>query len=1193
MLTRTRKNTRQHQAPKRRIKAGNGKPATKQAHDRGLPIIVAMGASAGGLEAFDKFFSRMATDSGLAFILVPHLDARHKSAMAELVQRYTSMPVVEIADKTKISPNHVYVIPPDATLTIKQGQLRLTKPRQQPLTVDPFLRSLAEDQGENAIAVILSGSGSDGTIGVRDIKEHGGLAIAQAGTSSRFAGMPHSAVATGLVDFVLAVEAMPAKLVEYAQHLRRLRSRKLDEEFRKGARQHLIKLATLLRSRTGHDFSRYKDRTFLRRVQRRMQVVQASSVSDYLAVLRQNPQEIDLLFRDLLIGVTQFFRDRPAFQALTNDVIPLLVKDKSPADELRIWVPACATGEEVYSLAILVREALNGAKMHPKVMIFGTDIDEDALQAARAGRYSESVSHDVSTERLNRFFVREGGGYRVSGEIREMCLFSPHNLIRDAPFSRLDMISCRNLLIYLDESLQNRVIPIFHFALRTGGFLFLGASENVSQHGKLFARLDGKFRIFKARPVNGLRPILDLPLQTASARAVAAPHAVALPKAEVSVSHRAARAMEAHAPAYVVLDEEHDIVHFSGRTGKYLQPSPGAASLNLFAILDKNLRPEVRAVLHKAARTGQRVVQKNVGLMEPGGLHAVNVIAEPLPENPGEPRYTILIFQEAGAVPPPDNISSSPEEKAEKVETFAYLENELQSTRERLQTSIEELEASNEELKASNEESQSVNEELQSANEELESSKEELQSVNEELETVNAELNSKIEGLERANNDRKNLLESTQIATLFLDNELHIRGFTPAVADIFHVIETDHGRPITDIATRLAYEPLEKDMRRVMRTLTAIEGEVALTDGSAIYIMRILPYRTTSDFIGGLVITFVDITARKRNEEDLARLAAIVESSRDAIIGMSADGTILTWNHGAELIYGYSAAEAVGRSLSLVIPADRPDELRMMIERAKRPRLGQLIETLREAKDGRRICVSSTVSPVRDPKGRIIALSAIERDISERKAAEEHQAMLLAELNHRVKNTLTTVLSLSTRTLRNSASLNDFQQTFEGRIRALAKTHDILAANNWAGAELETIVITALAPFRERGERMVVSGEKVILKASAALILAIMLHELTTNAVKYGALSSERGRIEVSWETDLRAKTLSIRWQERDGPKVGKPNRRKGFGMSLIERGMAHELRGNAAFDFRSAGLRCALEMPLAEVTAPVLPSIK
>jgi two-component system CheB/CheR fusion protein len=764
-----------------------------------------------------------------------------------------------------------------------------------------------------------------------------------------------------------------------------------------------------------------------------------------------------------------------------------------------------------------------------------------------------------------------------------MCLFSPHNLIRDAPFSRLDLISCRNLLIYFDESLQNRVIPIFHFALRTGGYLFLGSSENVSQHGKLFAKVDGKFRIFKARPANGARPVLDLPLHTASYRAVAAHTNIpSLVRAEDSISHRASRAMEAHGPAFVVLDEDHDVIHFSGRTGKYLQPSAGAASLNLFAILETSLRPEVRAVLHKAAHTGKRVVQKNVAL--PGGVagQTINIIAEPLPENDGERRYTLLIFQDAVAARP----LSPSKENTEKAETITYLENELQATRERLQASIEELEASNEELKASNEEAQSVNEELQSANEELESSKEELQSVNEELETVNAELNSKIEGLERANNDRKNLLESTQIATLFLDNELRIRGFTPAITDIFHVIDADQGRPITNIATRLSGEQLERDMRRVMRTLGPVEEEVALSDGSAIYLMRILPYRTTAGFIGGLVITFVDITARKRNEEDLARLAAIVESSRDAVIGMSNNGTIQTWNQGAERIYGYSAAEAVGRSLSLVIPADRPDELRALLERAKRPRIGQPIETQRETKDGKRIHVSSTVSPVRDAKGKIIAISAIERDVTERKQAEEHQALLLAELNHRVKNTLTTVLSLSTRTLRNSASLADFQETFEGRIRALAKTHDILAANNWAGAELESIVITALAPYRERGERMVVSGDKIMLKASAALILAIMLHELATNAVKHGALSTERGRVEVSWETELRAGTISIRWQERDGPKVTAPSRRKGFGLTLIERGMTHELRGNAAFDFRSAGLRCALEMPLVEVTA-------
>jgi two-component system, chemotaxis family, CheB/CheR fusion protein len=1149
--------------------------------------IVGMGASAGGLEAFERFFSRMPADSGLAFVLVPHLDARHKSAMTDLLKRYTAMPVVEIADGMAVEANRVHIIPPNGTLTIEGASLRVATPRALGNTIDTFLRSLAEDQHENAIGVILSGSGSDGTLGIKAIKEHGGLAVAQTSPSSRFDSMPHSAVATGLVDYVLPVEEMPERLVEYARHLATLRDRKSAEALLEGGRKSLVRIYTLLRSKTGHDFSRYKDSTFVRRVQRRMQIAQVASVAAYIELMRKDPRETELLFRDLLIGVTHFFRDPAAFEVLEREVIPKLIADRGPEDQIRVWVAGCATGEEAYSLAILLREQLTRAEATPKVQIFATDIDDQALELARLGRYHDTIARDVSPERLQRFFLRDGEFYRVAKDIREMCIFSVHNLIKDAPFSRLDLISCRNLLIYLDASLQNRVMPLFHFALRHGGYLFLGPSENVSQHSKLFTKIDNRYRIFKARAVAVERGAIEFPLAAAPHRNQAPlEKGAAAATIEETVRRRAIRLVESYAPAYVVVDDHYDVLHFSGRTGKYIQPSPGAASLNLFNLLETSLRPEVRSALHKAMTAGQKVVQDNVFVAVNGGRQAVSIIVEPVPTGDDGGRFFLVLFQDAGPVKERGTAEPRPGSDGQNDEIIGHLEAELLATRERLQTTVEELETQNEEMKASNEEFQSVNEELQSSNEELETSKEELQSVNEELETVNAELSSKVESLERAINDRKNLLDSTQIATVFLDNSLHIKSFTPALTDIFRLIDSDYGRPITDIVSKLGYRDLERDMHNVLRTLVRVEEEVDLADGSASYLMRILPYRTVDNVIDGLVVTFFDISERKRNEESLARLASIVATSHEAIIGMTLEGVITTWNTGAQRIFGYMPEEAIGQPWSLTMPPVTAGEYGALIGGIKRSRTATVSEAERVTKDGRILNVASTVSPIRDPTGKLIGLSAIEREITERKQAEERQRVLLAELNHRVKNTLATVVTISSQTLRHSGSVQAFQEAFEGRIHALAKAHELLAASHWTGADLRQIVRAELAPFHVGDNRVAVSGDAIVLPPSAALMLCMVFHELAINAAKYGALKNDDGRVEVNWKRDGRGRRLVIDWVERDGPAI-EPPKKDGFGLALIQRGLAHELEGRATFDFTDKGLRCSLEIPLRSEAKP------
>ncbi len=586
-----------------------------------------MGASAGGLHAFQHFFSKTPADSGMAFVLVPHLDAHHKSAMVELLRSYTRMPVVEIADRARVEPDHVYVIPPNATLSIAHGTLHTMTPRSRGMTIDDFFGSLARDQGENAIGVVLSGSGSDGTVGLKAIKEAGGLTFAQAAESSAFDSMPRSAAASGSVDFILPVEDLPARLVEQVRHVAQLKKERKLDGFREEVRKNLAKIATLLRSKTGHDFTHYKEATCIRRVQRRMHVHQLTSVSDYLELLRKDAAEPEALFRDLLIGVTQFFRDVKAFEALKTRVIPKLFEDKKADDQIRVWVPGCATGEEAYSIAILLCEEMQRRDLSLKTQIFATDIDDHALEIARSGLYPEAAIRDLPAEKLNRYFTKQANAYRIVKEIREMCIFSAHNLIKDAPFSRLDLISCRNLLIYFDATLQARVLALFHFGLRQRGYLFLGSSENVTPQPKLFSRLDSRARLFKARAAEPGRVPAELPLMVPRPGQAPAPARPVTLTAQEAMTRRAQRVIEAYAPAAVLVDEHYEVLHFSGRTGRYLQPSPGAASLNLFNIVDPSLRPDLRAAVGRAMSNRKRTVRENLRLPANGGTLLMNIVA--------------------------------------------------------------------------------------------------------------------------------------------------------------------------------------------------------------------------------------------------------------------------------------------------------------------------------------------------------------------------------------------------------------------------------------------------------------------------------------------------------------------------------------------------------------------------------------
>jgi two-component system, chemotaxis family, CheB/CheR fusion protein len=1156
-------------------------------------LIIGIGASAGGLEAFRTFFANMPADSGMAFVLVQHLDPHHKSMLVDLLGRHTQMTVIEAADGMRVAVNCIFIIPPNATLTITGGALRVSKPapaREHRRPIDTFFASLAKDQGECAVCIVLSGTGSDGTLGLRKVKEHGGLSLAQADfDATAMSGMPQSAAATGLVDHIIAVREMPALLMDYQQHLHKVAPQKNVDGTRRDMSTYLAAICALLRAGTGHDFSQYKHNTLLRRIQRRMQVLRIDTVPALIERLRKDPRQVDLLFREFLIGVTQFFRDPHAFDSLQSSVIAKVLEHKGTDDPVRIWVPACATGEEVYSIAILVREAMERHGAALKVQIFGTDIDDAAVAIARAARYSKMEG--VSRDRIERWFAEDSGQYCPVREVREMCIFSTHSVVKDPPFSKLDLISCRNLLIYLETGLQDRLMQTFHYALRPGGYLCLGQSESITRNTKLFATLDKKDRIFQRRESSAETPDF---LMAAPAVAVKPGPASARTTLRVQdpIDAEVRRVMEKYSPAYVVLDRHHEILRFSGGdVARYLEPSPGTASLNLFGIVRKALRPAIRAAVQKAQKTALTVMTENTTIKIEGRSRRVKLIVEPIVKERAadgggaEAGRWIVAFQEsvAAAAKTPAG-APQPDMQA--------LEQELQTTRTQLRASVDELETSNEEMRSANEEYQSVNEELQSSNEELETAKEEMQSVNEELQTINAEMIGKNEMLTRVNSDLKNLLESTQIATIFLDDKLHIKNFTPAMTDLFHLRDTDRGRPITEIVTRMHYADLRRDVAKVLRTLAVIEHEVRIAEDETVFIMRIRPYRSVDNVIDGVVITFIDISERKRHEEAQARLAAIVESSQDAIISHAFDGAITSWNAGAEAIFGYTAVEAIGKPFSTLIPENQKDEVPQILDKLKRGERIDHFEIDRIRKDGKKIDVSLAVSPVKDTRGKVIAASTIARQFTERKAAEDHKSFLMAELDHRVKNTLMVITSLIAQTAKSMDSPGRFAEIIEGRIQALSRVHNLLNQNDWDRAALRDVIVGELAPYRAAGgENVVIDGNAdVVLTPKATQTLAMALHELSTNAGKYGALSTPAGKVDVSWSVANSRKEprLSIEWIETGGPPV-KPPTRRGFGTQLIERIVNYDLGANVQRDFHAEGVRCKIEFPLTDKTGHVL----
>jgi two-component system CheB/CheR fusion protein len=1028
--------------------------------------IVGIGASAGGVDALEGFFRGMPPDPGMGFVVVTHLNPERESLLHEIIARYTKMQVHPAADRVEVEPNTVHVLPADAIIGISGRVLKVTplsKVNRERKPIDIFFSALAQDMGEYAAAIVLSGGDGDGTLGIKAVKERGGLTMAQVadGHGPAHPDMPNSAIASGLVDFAIPVGEMGTRLVEFARSLDMLEtmastSKSPDDQALDDSSE---KIYAILRNQIGHDFAGYKTKTFLRRVQRRMHVVQIETIEGYVERLRQDPKEVNALFRDLLINVTNFFRDSVAFDKLKELVIPKLFEGRGADETVRVWIPGCATGEEVYSIAILLREHMDTLVAIPRAQVFATDIDEHALAVARAGRYPEALLDSVSPERRRRFFIGDGGSYVVSKDVRDICIFSPHSVIRDPPFSRIDLVSCRNLLIYFGPDVQSQVIPTFHYSLRQGGYLFLGTSENVSQFGDLFTPLDKKHRIFRKRDDGA--SLVRLPMTVSGLRS--SPFAHETPRARSPLSGIALRqsvesqVLDRFAPPHVVATRDGDVVYYSAKTGKYLEPAPGVPTRQLLNMARKGLRLDLRTVFREAVDTDRTVTRQGLEIeSDDGRVQSVTVTVEPILDRRGdEPLFLVLFADQGPAVS--REAAAKRTSRAAEGETL-HLERELREARERLQSLIEEYETALEELKSSNEELVSVNEELQSTNEELEASKEELQSLNEELHTVNAELNGKIEALDAANSDLQNLFESTEVATVFLDRNLVIRTFTPAVSRVFNILPGDRGRPLTDLSSRVIMPTLADDVRAVLSTGRKIERRIEQDGGVTHFLMGMFPYRDVDRRIEGVVVTFVDVTSLTH--------------------------------------------------------------------------------------------------------------------------AEAHQRVLIAELNHRVKNMLTVVIAVAEQTLRTSSDPDIFKRAFIPRLHAMARSYELLSRDNWTAASMEELTRMALAPFGI--ERATIAGPAVTLDPKRAISVGMILHELATNAGKYGALSKVDGRVVVNWavkDMDGRHR-LTLTWRESDGPDVAAPTKR-GLGLRLIERETSYSLGGDARFEFLPTGFNAFIEFAL------------
>lgn len=881
--------------------------------------IVGIGASAGGLDALEGLLPNIPFDIGMAFVIIQHLSPSFKSVMDSLLQRHTKMQVLHIEEGLKIRPNCIYLGPPDSLVTLNKGVFHLSEVIsgvRLVLPVDHFFRSLAQDQQKKAISIILSGTGSDGTEGTREVRAKGGMTMAQDTTQAKFSDMPRSAIALDLIDYVLPVEKMAPQLVQYARNPNLDEREKKKEELAEGSiNESMGKILELIRAATGHNYANYKVTTIRRRIERRMTANHIDTLGKYCQYLKDTPGEAQALDSDFLIGVTSFFRDPHAFDALAEKALPRILENRPVDAPVRVWIPGCATGEEAYSIAILLTETMTRMRRRYPIQIFATDLDENAIETARTGRYPEAISADVSPERLHSFFVREDGSYRIKKHIREAIVFAVHDLTTDPPFSRLDLVSCRNVLIYMDLVLQKKVFYILQYALREGCLLFLGTSESIGQYSNFFAPVDSKNKLFKRKSDYAARAAIEYPLVSLSPGP-----AQKQSLTEIDIRHLGEKViLQEFAPSGVIVNHKLDILFFFNDTERFLAPPEGLPSFNILKMARDGLRYELSVALHKAIKRNKTIVERGLSVDYKSKHLSMDVTVRPFKDVPTRERLLLVVFEDKTT---PNADLRKKGAKADNVRKsdgrVSTLEQELNSTREYLQTIIEELETSNEELKSTNEELQSANEEMQSANEELETSKEELQSTNEELVTVNSERQSKIEDLAQVNNDLSNLLASTEIATVFLDSNLRIKRFTPTVTKIFNLIPSDVGRPVSDITSRISDRDIAKDSLEVLKTLIPKEADIKAAEEKW-YKMRILPYRTIENLIEGVVIVFVDVTNLKKAElcAEAASLYAdnIIEMARQPAALINEQGKVISANKFFFQFFKTTRKQMAGRSL--------------------------------------------------------------------------------------------------------------------------------------------------------------------------------------------------------------------------------------------------------------------------------------
>jgi two-component system CheB/CheR fusion protein len=1155
-----------------------------QARD-GLPDfpVVALGASAGGLEALSEFLDHLKGPHPCAVVVLMHLDADRKSSLVELLSAHTDLVVSEVEDGIALEKGKVYVLPPGQSLTLAGDRFRLA-PRKRigEHVIDTFFRSLAEQMQARAVGVVLSGTGSDGALGLREVRAGGGITMAQDPEEARFSGMPDSAVRRGPVDFVMPVARLAESLAGGLAERLAGQSTKREPDPVAGdlSDSGHAGIVAILKDRKGHDFSGYKAATLGRRIARRVLLANVPDQEAYARLLLEDADEVDHLFRDILIGVTRFFRDPDAFARLRELAFDAILGE-SDGEGLRIWVPGCASGEEAYSLAILLAEWMESKGLRIRVQIFATDLDTESIEVGRRGRYPGNVEEDVSPERLRRFFEKEDGTYRVTKEVREMLIFSVHDVIHDPPFCRLDLVSCRNLLIYLDEVTQERVLSNFFYGLKPSGYLFLGSVESATQSPQLFDLVEKGCRVFRRRPGTlpagyrfWSRNATGLGRRQGRLRGMGG-HAD-LPELRVLSDRFLAKL---YGPPSVIVTAEGHVVQFLGDTSAYVEHPEGAPDLNISRIVRKELRAETGRTLRRLREGEAGPIRSNrVAITTARGPESVVVaghrMAESLKEGQG---FWHLGFEsvEGSRADVPDVVATSLDDP----DAVHRLRELLEQAKAELRVATEDLASSSQEFQAANQELTSMNEELQATNEELESSQEELHSLNEELETVNAELRANIEELSRVNSNLHNLMASTDIATIFVDRRLGIREFTPAATRIFKLRPTDVGRQLSDISSVLLGEGgLESEAREVLRTLTPLEHPISARDGR-IFNLSLLPYLTVAGVIDGVVLTFTDLTDLRRAESEAEKLAQVLRFAQDAILIVDQQGRIKEWNRGAARTYGYTREEALAMDVVALVPEALREDLRSRLERTRTGEDPKDFETTRVTKDGQAIQVSTTFTalPGEHRGSRLVAM--IERDISERVRSDAHRKLLVRELDHRVKNTFTAVQAIIEQTIaRSGRSAHEFGEAVRGRLDAMARVHRKLSSKVWTGVDLEELLEGALKPFASAGS-VVLEGEAVALPPPVSLPLAMSIHELATNAAKYGALSVPGGGVRVRWRVGP-DRTLELEWTEEGGPAAVEPEE-LGFGLEFLQRAMSYEVGGSTDIVFAHEGLRCTFRIPL------------